>query len=178
MYKTSVAVICLLLGGCAASVPPPQVPAGSPQSRLRFAVDTTVATNIGANRVAQLACEATPGYMLGWFHPAAAGSWQDGRRLAGLRIGIEPPPDVPRNLYSEHVVAVDRPFFVQFGAALTACSGVVELPLQPGRDYEFRLTVGRDVCKPALFELSAPTPAAQTRTEVPLGTVVKSFACG
>ena len=167
--------VCLALASCASYQPLPVLAPETPQARLRFAVDTKMFTNVSAHRVAKLACEGAPGQMLGGFHKDAA---RQDKRLTFARVGIPVPAEVQENMYSEHAVAVDQKFFIQFGAALSACSGVVELPLKPGRDYEFRLTVSPAVCKPALLELSKGSSGAAVRSEVPLGEVVRSLMCG
>lgn len=74
-----------------------------------------------------------------------------------------------------HVLALDRPVYVHFNSALTSCAGVVELPLQAGKEYEFLLSVRGNSCIPRLFTLNAASRL--TREEVTLAAPIEGPAC-
>jgi hypothetical protein len=167
------AVMLVLVSACAMQPPPPPLPAGTESAKLRVAVKSVYATNIGIGRVPEQSCSASSEYLLGWFHPSVSGDFQSGRRLYNLRASMSVPATVPPHLHAEHQVAVGKPFFVRYQAALTNCAGVTRLDLKPGREYEFLLTIDKGVCEPQLFELSAPS----SRTEVPVPESTTGAMC-
>jgi hypothetical protein len=167
--------LVLFLSSCGTPAPPATLPSGIPQAKLRVAVDTTYATNTDIWRAAELKCGSSSVGHLGFFHPNASGAWQKDRRLYGLRQSLVAPATVPDNMYSEHVLALDRPVYVHFNSALTSCAGVVELPLQAGKEYEFLLSVRGNSCIPRLFTLNAASRL--TREEVTLAAPIEGPAC-
>ncbi len=133
-------------------------------------------TNIGLMRVPEMAC-STGINSLGWFHPDASGDWQRNRRHYGLRQQMRIPASVPDNMYAEHVVSTESPFFIQYGAALTRCGAVTRLDLKPGREYEFFLNIAPDVCVPHLFEFEDLGAKNVRRIEIPLPQPIEGFLC-
>jgi hypothetical protein len=141
-----------LLSACSATAPPAQLPEGTPTAKLRVGVESDYATNIEVSRTSAVGCPSRGLNGLGWFHPNASGEWQKRRRLYGLRQPMALPSHLPDNMHAEHVVALDQPFQLVYSATFV-CSGSARLPLSPGREYEFILSVTGEGCRPRLYEL-------------------------
>lgn len=174
LYRLSFVAALGFLGACSSA--PPVVPTTGPAAKLRVAVNSPFATNFNLYRAASQSCGSSSIGGLGFFHPEA-GEWQRDRRKFGLRQNLLPTAQVPENMYAEHKVSVAEPFFLSFSGANTGCSGVLRLPLEADKDYEFLLTSSSGVCRPQLFVLNPAGGAGQSRSEVPLASPQTGFAC-